>query len=383
MNLESTYDFAIIGAGAAGMNLALSFANEPFFDNKRILILDPNISKEVNKKWSFWQQEPFEYPDSIEKQWKFTQFKSENLERRIALNDYTYYTIDASKFLNSAYQNLKTKPQFSFELSEVQEIIQISLGIRIRTSSNEFVASHVFDSRVPEDFFKEHKFTHLKQHFKGWIVETEQPVFDDSSFTMMDFSVNYQNTCSFMYVLPFSANRALLEFTFFNSTLVREEVYDLAIQNYLEENLECQKYKIIETEQGVIPMSDYPFEKHHLPNVTLIGTAGGWVKPSTGYSFKASMKFAEAMTQRIIHTQPLNEVPWKKRGRWYDAIFLEVLRQENESGSKLFETMYTRNSIDLIFRFLDEESSLIDELKIILSFPPIPFLKALFRVLFR
>ena len=75
MNLESTYDFAIIGAGAAGMNLALSFANEPFFDNKRILILDPNISKEVNKKWSFWQQEPIEKPDSNEKQWKFTQVK--------------------------------------------------------------------------------------------------------------------------------------------------------------------------------------------------------------------------------------------------------------------------------------------------------------------
>ena len=107
------------------------------------------------------------------------------------------------------------------------------------------------------------------------------------------------------------------------------------------------------------------------------------MKPSTGYSFKASIKYAEAITQRIIQGQPLNEVPWKKRGRWYDSIFIEVLRQENESGPNLFETMYTRNSIEQIFRFLDEESSLQDELKIILSFPPIPFLKALIRVLFR
>jgi len=383
LNIESKYDYAIIGAGAAGMNLALTFAKESFFDNKRIVVLDTNLGKSINKKWSFWQQEPFKYPDSIEKQWKSTQFKSENLERRIALKDYTYYTVNASKFLNSAYQNLKTKPHFSFQLSEVLELSKMSAGVKIRTNSNELITSHVFDCRVPKAFFEEHKFTNLKQHFKGWIVETEQAIFDDSSFTMMDFSVNYQNSCSFMYVLPFSTNRALLEFTFFNSTLVGEDVYDSAIQNYLEEKLKCQQYKIIETEQGVIPMSDYPFENHHLPNVTLIGTAGGWVKPSTGYSFKASMKFAEVMTQRIIHNQPLDEVLWKKRSRWYDAIFLEVLRQENESGPTLFETMYTRNSIDRIFRFLDEESSLIDELKIILSFPPILFLKALFRVLFR
>lgn len=122
MELESTYDYAIIGAGAAGMNLALAFAKESFFDNKRIVILDSNLGKIIDKKWSFWQQEPFEYLDSIEKQWKSTQFKSENLERRIALKEYTYYTVNASKFLNSAYQDLKTKPQFSFQLSEVLEI---------------------------------------------------------------------------------------------------------------------------------------------------------------------------------------------------------------------------------------------------------------------
>lgn len=383
MELESTYHYAIIGAGAAGMNLALEFSKQSFFSDKKILILDPLLGQQIEKKWSFWQKEKFTPECAVVKTWNHTNFISQFGESRIDLLDYTYYTIEATEFLNWSYDQLIAKPQFEFRKETVQQLDHENDSVIIEASSGKYSAKQVFDSRVPKEFFKDQKYTHLLQHFKGWVVQFEQPILDDSAYTMMDFSVFHEDTCSFMYLLPFSKDTALFEFTFFNQSTVSEEVYDHAIKEYIDTHFEGIKYKIVEQEQGVIPMSDFPFEDFHQPNITLIGTGGGWVKPSTGYSFRASQQYAKVLTQRIVDQQPLNEILWKRKGRWYDAIFIEVLMKENQLGPQLFQYMYNRNSIDRIFRFLDEESSLVDELKIILSFPPIPFLKALIRVLFR
>lgn len=47
------FDYAIIGAGAAGLNLAMAMLNDPFFEDKRILIIEKE-DKEINDKtWSF------------------------------------------------------------------------------------------------------------------------------------------------------------------------------------------------------------------------------------------------------------------------------------------------------------------------------------------
>jgi lycopene beta-cyclase len=383
LETEFSYDFAIIGAGAAGMNLALEFSKQSFFDNKKVLIIDPLLGEPIEKKWSFWQKEKFTPESAIVKSWNHTNFRSPIGESRIDLLYYTYYTVEATEFLKLSYDQLTDKPQFEFRKETVVQLNHEIDSVTIETAVGKYTAKHVFDSRVPKEFLKDQKYTHLLQHFKGWVVQFAQPVLDDTAYTMMDFSVSYEDTCSFMYVLPFSKDRALFEFTFFNQSTVSEQVYDEAIKEYIASHHDGIKYKIVAQEQGVIPMSDFPFEDFHQPNVTLIGTGGGWVKPSTGYSFRASQQYAKKLTQRIVNQQPLDTILWKRKGRWYDAIFIEVLMKENQMGPQLFQYMYARNSIDAIFRFLDEESTLLDELKIVLSFPPIPFLKALVRVLFR
>ena len=54
-------------------------------------------------------------------------------------------------------------------------------------------------------------------------------------------------------------------------------------------------YEVINSESGVIPMTSYPFYRDSTKNITKIGSAGGWIKPSTGYSFmnceKNSLKY--------------------------------------------------------------------------------------------
>lgn len=40
-----------------------------------------------------------------------------------------------------------------------------------------------------------------------------------------------------MYVLPFSHNKALLEFTVFSNYILDKEVYEEKIQNYMDKNM--------------------------------------------------------------------------------------------------------------------------------------------------
>jgi hypothetical protein len=54
----------------------------------------------------------------------------------------------------------------------------------------------------------------LLQNFVGWEVDAGRPVFDEGVVEMMDFAVSQARGLHFMYVLPFSPRRALVEATY-------------------------------------------------------------------------------------------------------------------------------------------------------------------------
>src|SRR5690606_17029540 len=133
----------------------------------------------------------------------------------------------------------------------------------------------------------------------GWIIETDTACFQPDAITMMDYRFQYKDSTSFIYVLPFSETRALVEYTFFTPFVVDSQVYDNAIKNYIKNQLKLNTYQIMETEVGNIPMTDFPFWNFHTKNVTKIGTGGGWVKGSTGYSFKHTEKNVSKLIENI------------------------------------------------------------------------------------
>ena len=51
------FDYIITGAGAAGLMLAYRMAKDAFFDEKSILIIDPEKRKEEDRTWCFWEAE--------------------------------------------------------------------------------------------------------------------------------------------------------------------------------------------------------------------------------------------------------------------------------------------------------------------------------------
>ncbi|MNF94112.1 Lycopene cyclase protein [compost metagenome] len=165
-----------------------------------------------------------------------------------------------------------------------------------------------------------------------------------------------------------------------------KEEYENEIQLYLEK-LETNKVEILEKEQGSIPMTCYPFWKKNTKRVLNIGTVGGWTKASTGYTFRNSDKKSSELVE-FLHSSPetsgsLKMTTFHKKNRFwfYDLLLLDILHRHNELGSAIFSSLFRKGNPKLIFKFLDEETNLFEDLKVILKCPKIPFIKALFRVI--
>ena len=378
---RSHFDYIIIGNGLAGLQLALSLSSETRFDQKTIALIDPSDKSVNDKTWSFWETKPSKWNALVHKSWKEASIITPNKSTQLNLNPYTYKTIRAIDFYTEAKAQLNQKDNIQFILESVNAVIEKN-QVTITTDKNSYTASHVFDSRIPEAFsLKSKDAISIIQHFKGWVIKTETEVFDENKVTMMDYRLKDGNQTTFTYVLPFSKTEALVEFTYFTAHTVEESVYDDYIKSYIKDYLKIDTYSIIETEAGQIPMTNYNFSKFNTEKITKIGTGGGWVKGSTGYSFKHTEKKVAIIIDNLKANRTPSKGLFKSKYKFYDKIFLKVLKDENHKGEWIFESFYAKNSVQTMFRFLDEESTFAEELKIMMSLFSWSFIKAFFKTL--
>lgn len=373
------YFYVIIGGGLAGLQLARQLSRDVFFKGKKIAIIDSDFSMPV-KTWCFWEKGNGKWDDLVTQSWNKGKFASSEKKIDFQLSPYNYKMIKAADYHQNLQEEIEESGDIEFITDEIQNIDPVTMKARGREKS--YGATHFFDSRVDPSYLESKKHTTIFQHFKGWEVETDEPVFTPDSFTMMDYRIKYPEATAFTYILPFTEKKALVEYTFFSPFLTEDKVYDEMLQKYFEKILKTKHFRIKSTETGVIPMTDFPFDKANTWQITNIGTGGGWIKPSTGYSFKNTEKRIAKIIENIKNGKLPGENLINNKFRKYDAIFLDVLARNNQKGEAIFTKFYTKNSPQQIFRYLDEETSISEDLKIMLSLNSFDFIKSFFRKLF-
>jgi len=356
-------------------------ASDSFFDDKQVALIDPSEKNTNDKTWSFWETNSSQWNSITQKSWNKASVITAHSHIDLQLDPYVYKTIRAIDFYKHSKNTLSKKDNIHFLLERVTSLKHNGL-VQVGTEKNSYTATHVFDSRIPKDFsMHSEKYISLIQHFKGWVIKTQYDVFEEDRITIMDYRLKDGEQTTFTYVLPFSKTEALVEFTYFTSNLVNEATYDTYIERYIKDYLNIEKYTIVETEKGQIPMTNFPFDKFNSDKITKIGTGGGWVKGSTGYSFKHTEKKVSQLIENIKSKQTPSKDLFKTRFKFYDKVFLKVLKDENHKGEWLFQQFYEKNTIQTMFRFLDEESTFTEELKIMWSLFSWSFIKAFFKTL--
>ena len=377
------FDYIIIGAGAAGLMLADAMGNDGFFDNKSILLLDKDAKSTNDRTWCFWEKGKGEFDAIVSRTWEYIYFGGQNFSNRFNISPYYYKLIRGIDFYEAYLNRINSYPNITFQQEEVYEIEDAENITKVITKENVFSALQVFNSIFDyKEIIHQKKYPVLQQHFIGWFVKTQKPVFNKDQATFMDFSVPQKGNTRFMYVLPFSENEALVEYTLFSETPLASEEYEIAIKQYLNEKLNCSDFQILEKEKGNIPMTCYDFSQHNTNNVVRIGTAGGWSKASTGYTFYNTGKKTKALINHLKKGRALNSFDKKRKFWYYDLLLLDILFKNNDRGQYVFETLFKNRPPQLIFKFLDEETSFWEDLKIISGCPKKEFIKAFLERIF-
>jgi lycopene beta-cyclase len=217
----------------------------------------------------------------------------------------------------------------------------------------------------------------LLQHFKGWLIESAKEIFDPGKATMMDFRVHQDHGTTFVYVLPLNKTTALIEYTLFTKQLLQPEQYDNELRKYLNYFLKLEDYRVKEEEFGIIPMTNEELSFQEQWGKFNIGSAGGQTKASSGYTFQFIQKQSKQIADCLANGYTLSTIiDPPKRFRFYDNTLLNILYHNKLQGKKIFTSLFQKNKPREVLRFLDNETTLLDELKIISSLPTWPFLKA-------
>ena len=368
------YDYIICGGGASGLLLANALLSDKHFNDKKILIIEKDSKTDNDKTFGFWNDKESVLDNIVFKEWEYAEFRDSNSHNSFLLSPYKYKMIKSNEFYLYIGDKISKASNFTYLNSTVKEIDKVNNTVK--TDDGEFSSTIIFSSIYNEVSFK--KYPLLKQHFIGWTIETKDESFDNNKITFMDFSVDQKDEIRFMYILPFSKNKALIEYTLFSGDIISDDEYEKEIKTYLKKK-NILNYSIVEKEKGMIPMSCYPFFENNTDTYFQIGTAGGWSKPSTGYTIKNSIEKIDIIINSLKQNKPLSKIRFKNRFWYYDLLFLDVLIASKGKGSQVFSDLFKNNDPIKIFKFLDEKTSVMEELSIFLSVDIKTFVKSLIK----
>lgn len=358
------FDYIIAGGGCSGRSLAVRLAPYLKATNKRLLLIDREQKKSNDRTWCFWEKEQDLFEDIVYRSWNKISFSSKYLNQKFDITPYRYKMIRGIDFYAYTDQLLSENHQITRIYGNIENTYTAQERACAVVDGAVFSCDYLFSSIPQVTKQNPERYQYFLQHFEGWVIETDRSIFDPECATLMDFNTNQQAGTSFFYTLPFSDHRALIEYTIFSKQELARADYTKALQQYIEEQLRCKQYTIKAQEAGVIPMTDHPLKQID-GRIIYLGTAGGFTKGSTGYTFRFIQKHTEAIVSRLVKFgDPCVASTSASRFHTYDATLLHLLDSERLSGEEIFSTMFKKNDPQQILKFLDNETALIEELKI-------------------
>lgn len=384
---EDVFDIIIAGAGCSGLSLLYAILKSPQLQNQKILVVDKSFEKSNDRTWCFWEAEKGTFEALVCKQWDFVSVHKNQFDTNLPTHPFSYKMIQGVDFYKHVIDFAKQFNNVHWQEATITSM-EIENEIAVLHWEAGMAKGHkVFSSILPlDDLYAisqgNQTASFLWQHFKGHLVEFESPVFDAEVARLMDFNVDQQGATGFMYVLPLSNKKALVEYTLFSKTVLKREAYEQEITKYLQKHYAGQTYNVVHEEIGAIPMTTIAFAKSKAP-IYVIGTLGNAVKSSTGYAFQFIQMQAKQIVNDLEKGVSVQTEVHQTRHQFYDAVLLYILHHDLMEGSEIFKRIFQKNKAATIFKFLSNTSTIWEDIRIMRSLPTKIFLPAAIKVLFR
>lgn len=375
--MQQRYDYILAGGGAAARSLAYQMISSPL-SGRRILIIDPDPKLNNDRTWCFWSADPTPFDPIVHRRWSVLDFVAEDFVLQLDLAPYDYRVIRGIDFYNHTTRTLKAAG-VHFLQRRADTIEQHTDHTVVTADGEAYAGDWVFDSRWDAVPYRRDnpRYHYLQQHFLGWVIRADEAPFDTTRATLFDLRTPQDGMFRFVYTLPFSASEAMVEYTVFSANLLPPQEYRQALSTYIESHLGLNDYRILEEESCVIPMTDEPFPRAAGERVMCIGTRGGRVKASSGYAFLRIQHDSAAIVRSLIESgSPFHGRRPAPRYHTFDSLLLQILYRHGDLGARVFSNLFRRNPVQRIFRLLDEDGSLGDNIALMSTVQWWPFVKA-------
>jgi lycopene beta-cyclase len=370
-------DLVILGGGCAGLSLARELS---FLENKgetipRTLILESKASPFTSKTWCMWQAVGQKTVIPVAGKWNEWSFSTGEKHSRHTSPDYEYVCVRGEDFFGQALDAISRSESIHLQNgTSVGSVDHSGARFLIRLPDRNIVSKHIVDTRPPDPASMAKSL--LFQSFAGYEVTTQGKSVATAKVGLMESMEADELGFRFDYCLPLESDRMLVEATRFSAAPLSESQLLRDLRGSLARILPDGNFKIHRREFGIIPMGLSQPAKPANPDYVLAGTAGGAVRPASGYAFADIQKWATSCAHHLFRYR----VPVQQRGvsgilRRMDLLFLSVLLRDPGLAPELFISMADTLSPGCFVRFMTGNPRLKDLLAVVRSLPAGPFLR--------
>jgi len=365
--MNATWDYAILGAGLSGGMTALALRQlQP---QARLVLIERGEQPAGNHTWSFHSldvppaAEAFVRP-CVAKVWPEYRVRFPGYERVVPC---AYAAITVESFTKALSNRL------SPDQLRLGQAVQHCTHHEVTLASGETLSARcVIDARGPaSDLPSRSGF----QKFVGLEIESETP-WPYAHPIIMDADLPQDDGYRFVYVLPFSPYRLLVEETYFadgpalDGSLLRQR-----IAGYLQQH-GLHHWRVVREESGVLPMPWSGLAAVVSKGGPLLaGYAGGWFHPATGYSFPAVVRYALAVAgvppeeaAAAAQQLALTLAPRQAFGRFLNRLLFCLVTPQQRW--QIFRRLYRSLPDAVLNRFYALEFGRLDAVRLIAGWPP-------------
>ena len=117
--MSKHYDYIILGSGLSGLLTAYRMANDAWFDDKSIVIIDKDIKNQNDRTWCFWEEANGEFDSILSKTWEKAFIGNQDFQHSSNLHPYLYKIIRTSDFYQLVFDTIASKSNFTYINDEI------------------------------------------------------------------------------------------------------------------------------------------------------------------------------------------------------------------------------------------------------------------------
>lgn len=384
MTTAADFDLVILGGGCAGLSLATELAHLGSAGPSAV-VLESRQTYSHDRTWCYFKDGETASRTDVQHTWRSMRVASGAGSIAFDCGAARYEMVNAGQFYKNAQMIVGQSGNVDLKMGVVvtkPPEKQDDLW-RIDTDVGVLYSRYIVDTRPAQRPHRDG--AKLWQSFYGEEIECEVGAFDLACGDLMDFAAadacgarqELSDAVCFVYVLPTTAKRALIEFTVFGpNPLPPERLHALHAQA-VTRRLGGAAFSVLRSEHGVLPMGATPLVSVRDASYVVAGLTAGGARPSSGYAFARIQRWASCCAFSLAAGNgPLGHAPDGVIQRAMDALFLKLVRARPDLAPDLFVALFAGTDTQSVIRFLSDRATLRDYARVVASLLPGPLLRA-------